>query len=586
MSLRPPSSRIAVALLASVTAAALIFPNAVLAGPHGGGGGGGGGHGGGGGGFHGGGGGGFHMGGGGGFHMGGGGGGFHMGGGGGGLRMGGGGGGFRMRPADFAAHGVSRSFAGHGFAGHGFAGHGFAGRGLAGPGAHTFAGRSLGGRTFAAHGNAGRFAAGGGLAATHNALAAHAQFGGGHTAITRAQFAHNQFAARNFHGLHNFSHTGFNRNAFGDPGGWNRWGGRFWGAGWNNWGWGWGGWAGPVFWPFLFGDIFSFAVWPYDYYDPFWAFGPDFILVSIFAPGPYFGPDYGYAPDYTGYLDSPDIYYGGGGYAGYYGGGGYAGRYAGRSQAYQGPTETDRRQLEETNAAATESCNALAPGVSDLPIERIKNTVRPTGDQLAALDDLSAATAKANDAIKASCPTAVPLTPMARLDAAEARLQAMIQAVDIVREPLQRFSVLLSDEQRQRFNAMVGTGGGQAPAGGNVVALCSERSGDVTKVPVQRIEQVLQPSGQQQDAFQALKRASQDAAAQLQGSCPSEMPQTPDARLDAVKTRLTAMVDAMNIIRPKLQDFYASLNDDQKAKFNIMGPPPNASAQQKQSGGQ
>ena len=120
--------------------------------------------------------------------------------------------------------------------------------------------------------------------------------------------------------------------------------------------------------------------------------------------------------------------------------------------------------------------------MSDLPIERIKNTVRPTGDQLAALDDLSAATAKANDAIKASCPTAVPLTPMARLDAAEARLQAMIQAVDIVREPLQRFYVLLSDEQRQRFNAM-GWYRRRQLAGGNVVALCSERSGDVTKVP-------------------------------------------------------------------------------------------------------
>jgi hypothetical protein len=375
--------------------------------------------------------------------------------------------------------------------------------------------------------------------------------------------------------LHNFSHTGFNRNAFGDPGRWNRWGGRFWGAGWNHWGWGWGGWAGPVFWPFLFGDIFSFVVWPYDYYDPFWAFGPDFILVSIFAPGPYFGPDYGYAPDYTEYLDYPDIYYGGGG---------YGGRYAGRSQGYRGPIEADRQALAETNAAATESCNALAPGVSDLPIERIKNTVRPTGDQLTALDDLSAATAKANDAIRASCATAVPLTPMARLDAAKARLQTMIQAVDIVHEPLQRFYVLLSNEQRQRFNAMGSTGSGQAPAGGNVVALCREHSGDVTKLPVQRIEQVLQPSEQQQDAFQALKKASQDAAAQLQGSCPSEMPQTPYARLDAVKTRLTAMVEAMNTIRPKLQDFYASLNDDQKAKFNIMGAPPNASAQDEGAG--
>jgi len=496
-----------------------------------------------------------------------GGGGGHGGGGFGGGGHGSGGGGFHGGVGfhGFAARGV----------GPGFAGHGVAGRGLAGPGAHTFAGRSLG--TFAAHGNAGRLATGGGLAATHNALAAHTQVGGANAAITRAQFAHNQFAAQNFRGLHNFNRTGFNRNAFGDPGHWHRWGGRFWGAGWNRWGFGWGGWAGPVFWPFLYGDIFSFAFWPYDYYDPFWAYGPDFVLASIFAPGPYFGPDYGYAPDYTGYLDSPDVYYGGGG---------YAGRYAGRSQGYQGATQADRQALAETNAAAAESCGGLAPGVSDLPIERIKNTVQPTGDQLAVLDDLSAAAAKANDAVKASCPTAVPLTPMARLDAAEARLQAMIQAVDIVREPLQRLYVLLSDEQRQRFNAMGNGGGGQAPAGGNVVALCSEQSSDVTKVPVQRIEQLLQPSGQQRDAFEALKKASQDAAAQLQGSCPSEVPQTPYARLDAVKTRLTTMVDAINTIRPKLQDFYASLNDDQKAKFNIMGPPPNTSAQQGQSRGQ
>ena len=419
---------------------------------------------------------------------------------------------------------MSRGFAGPSFANHGFAGRGFAGHGFTGHGVPAFAGHSFvsqGGHALTVHGNAARLTTGGlaathnagqaaathnarqaatagGLAATHNALAAHTQLGTANMAVTHVQFAHNQFAAQNFHSLHNFVPTGFNRNAFGDAGHWNHWGGRFWGAGWHHWGFGWGGWAGPVFWPFLFGDICSFAFWPYGYYDPFWAFGPDFILVSIFAPGPYFGPDYGYAPDYTGYWAPPDIYYGGysgdyyGGYAGSYSGrhtGGYygrhpGGRYAARSQAYQGLTEADRQALAETNTAASESCSGLAPGVTDLPTERIKNTVRPTGDQAAALDDLNAAVAKANDAIKASCPTAVPLTPMARLDAAEARLSAMIQAVDIVRDPLQRFYVLLSDEQRQRFNAMGDSGGGQAPAGGQrgcplqrKVERCNQTSG-------------------------------------------------------------------------------------------------------------
>jgi hypothetical protein len=47
------------------------------------------------------------------------------------------------------------------------------------------------------------------------------------------------------------------------------------------------------------------------------------------------------------------------------------------------------RNSAETNAAAQESCSSLAPGVTDLPIERIKEVVQPTGDQLAALNELA-----------------------------------------------------------------------------------------------------------------------------------------------------------------------------------------------------
>ena len=208
----------------------------------------------------------------------------------------------------------------------------------------------------------------------------------------------------------------------------------------------------------------------------------------------------------------------------------------------------------------------IFPGVANLPIAQIKQAVQPTGDQLTAFDDLNTAAAKANDVVKSSCPTAMPLTPAARLDAAQARLEAMMKAVDIVRGPLQMFYDSLSDEQRQRFDAMGNTGNGHAAVGGNIAALCGQQSGDVADLPVQRIEQVVQPNGQQQQqAFDALKQASRDAAQQLQSSCPAQVPQTPVARLDAVKTRLQAMVDAMNTVRPKLHAFYASLGDEQKA---------------------
>jgi hypothetical protein len=420
---------------------------------------------------------------------------------------------------------------------------------------------------------------------SHNQLS-HNQLS--HNQLAHNQFAHNQFAAKNFHGLNNFNHTGFNRNAFGNHANWNRWGGRFWGAGWNNWGWGWGGWAGPVFWPFLLGDALSFIFWPYAYYDPFWWYGSPFIFASIFAPGPYFGLDYGYGPDYygygygtgnNGYAGSPNIYYNSSRSGSY--------NTAARGQYDARTEQADRQALVETNTAALESCTGLAPGVTNLPIDQIRQTVHPTANQEAALDDLSAASSQASDVIKSSCPSSVPLTPIGRLDAAEQRLDASIKAIQIIRLPLERFYQALSDEQRLRFNAMSGSTEG-APSAGNMVAACSQQGGSFIDLPVQRIEQVVQPTAQQQSAFNDLKKTAQKAGDQLQSSCPTAVPKSPVARVETVETRLTAMADAIKSVRPDLQNFYASLSDEQKAKFNTMGPPPKAtsSPQQRQSGGQ
>ena len=42
---------------------------------------------------------------------------------------------------------------------------------------------------------------------------------------------------------------------------------------------------------------------------------------------------------------------------------------------------------------------------------------------------------------------------------------------------------------------------------------------------------------------------------------------TPTGRLEAVASRLDSMIYAVTIERTALNDFYASLNDDQKARF-------------------
>ena len=409
---------------------------------------------------------------------------------------------------------------------------------------------------------------------------------GGHRNFSRLGAGHGLTrAAQHFHGLNNFSGAGFNRNAFGNEQGWNSWGGNFWGAGWNNWGSGWGGWAGPVFWPFLVGDILSFAFWPYAYYDPFWAFGPNFVLASIFAPGPYLGLGYGYGPDYYAYGGFSNIY------NGIYGGSEYGYRrphYVARSFKSR---QIDREALAETNAAAVQSCSGLAPGVTDLPVQQIRQTIHPTAQQVAALDDLSAALSKADQIVETSCPEQAPLTPVGRLEAAEQRVDAMIQAIEIVRSPLERFDKSLNDEQRQRFDAMSNTrrshGESAAAPGSNLASMCTQQVGGIMNLPVQSVLQVVAPYAQQLGAFDELKKASDNAAGAVQASCPTQMPQTPVTRLDAAKTRLSALVDAMKTVRPKLEQFYTSLDDEQKARFNAIGLPPQnpASQPQHQSGG-
>jgi hypothetical protein len=226
-----------------------------------------------------------------------------------------------------------------------------------------------------------------------------------------------------------------------------------------------------------------------------------------------------------------------------------------------------------------QSCGGFAPGVTDFPIDRIRGAINPTGSQITLLDDLAAASSKASAILNASCPNQPPLTPLARLDALQTRLEATIKAIEIVRPALAALYDSLSDEQRQRLDAIGAEESRQgreiAATGSNepvaLTSLCSDQSAGFTRLPVQRIEDVVKPTEQQQSALEALQQVSTKAAEQLRASCPSQTPEKPKARLDATNARLNAMVQAVSNLRPALGTFYASLSDEQKAQFNNMG---------------
>jgi hypothetical protein len=95
---------------------------------------------------------------------------------------------------------------------------------------------------------------------------------------------------------------------------------------------------------------------------------------------------------------------------------------------------------------------------------------------------------------------------------------------------------------------------------------------------VDRIEKTIRLNQQQRGAFDDLISASSKAASEMRTSCPSQTPPTIVTRLGAVDLRLAAMLQAVKTLRPALDNFYAALNDEQKARFNTMGQPWSQSA--------
>lgn len=104
--------------------------------------------------------------------------------------------------------------------------------------------------------------------------------------------------------------------------------------------------------------------------------------------------------------------------------------------------------------------------------------------------------------------------------------------------------------------------------------LCRQPGSGVTAWPFADIERKVRLNAEQKELLGNIRKASEDAAAAFKASCPSDdtFPLTPPGRLDAMTARLEATLQAVQTVRPALEDFYASLSDEQKERFNELGP--------------
>src|SRR5262249_43159751 len=89
---------------------------------------------------------------------------------------------------------------------------------------------------------------------------------------------------------------------------------------------------------------------------------------------------------------------------------------------------------------------------------------------------------------------------------------------------------------------------------------CAGFAPSVNDMPFERITAAIQPTPEQQAAFDELKSAMANASSILSGACPAQQPAGPPARLDAMEQRLRAMQQADNTIREPLLRLYGLLS--------------------------
>ena len=116
----------------------------------------------------------------------------------------------------------------------------------------------------------------------------------------------------------------------------------------------------------------------------------------------------------------------------------------------------DSAEASQASVQDGKSCSEPKAGLTNLPIERIEDVVKPTDAQEDGLKQLEDATAKAVSIMQAACPEDTPITPPGRLEAMEKRLQAMVDAANTVKPALNDFYESLSGEQKARFNRIGG----------------------------------------------------------------------------------------------------------------------------------
>jgi hypothetical protein len=203
-------------------------------------------------------------------------------------------------------------------------------------------------------------------------------------------------------------------------------------------------------------------------------------------------------------------------------------------------------------------------------VERLRAEIGPTAEQMERLQRLGGAIGAAGDYLAKSCPTEIPQQPTARLQLMDSQIEVLTMAVDIIHQPLEDFEQSLTAEQRAKFSGEASRKTATSARGDKTSSRSCGGSGAAIDWSIDQIDKSVQPDEQQRSALTDLQQAFGKAANDLQAHCPTSVPRSAVARLEAIESRLDATWRAILSIQVALQDFESRLSDEQKNRLQTM----------------
>ena len=282
-------------------------------------------------------------------------------------------------------------------------------------------------------------------------------------------------------------------------------------------------------WPSAYEDVLGYVFWPGDYASQVRAHGFDVVAAAIIGPA--------------------------------------RGRELARV-ATTGSVPTDNR--------GTQTCDQSADVQVPWPISQLEQAPKLNGAQRDALGKLRTALTESIKTVSADCRDLTALPPLDRIKSTVQELWAVRDAGIYIRAPIRAFYGSLTDDQKAGFawkQPKEPKPDGKAADSGMArqYQACASPGVESSERMLKEIEEKVRPDKQQAESLEALRKTSTDMTKLLSASCAQPVPANPLARLDAANDQLSSLSLAATSVELALNGFYAQLDDEQKARFELAG---------------